>query len=283
MISVIIPVFNEQESIIDCLKSLLKQTLKDLEVLVIDDGSTDKTLEVLSEFRIDNLKLRILRQRHLGPGVARNLGAEKAKGEILVFVDADMTFDPNFITKLTQPIKEGKTIGTFSKQEYVLNKNNVWSKCWNINKNLPLERMHPPDYPDRQNVFRAVRKDDFLKSSGFEPIGYIDDHTLAEKLSTQAVAAAGAIFYHLNPDSLSQVYRQARWIGKSEFKRRKIPNELLMKLVTILRYSPPLSLFHGVSKSIKFNLPQFIIFKIIYDFAVEISVIKSFFGEQPYR
>lgn len=275
-VSVVIPTFNEEKVIGNCLNSLDKQNYKDLEIIVVDDGSADKTLEVLSKFKI-------LKQDHLGAGAARNLGSKNANGEILVFVDADMEFDPEFITKLVEPIVTGKVIGTFSKEEYVLNKENIWSRCWNVNRNLPQGRMHPPDYPDHQPVFRAILKKEFDKVGGFSTIGYIDDHTLSEKLGLEAVVAPGAVFYHRNPDNLPEIYRQARWIGKSEFKRRKIKNENLMRFVALARYSLPLSLMNGLYKSFRHLLPHFLVFKLVYDFGVEVSVIKSFCGEQKYR
>lgn len=278
-ISVIIPVFNEEKVVEDCLKSLSDQSWSNLEIITVDDGSTDKSKEIISSFP----KVKLLQQLHEGAGAARNLGAKSATGEILVFVDADMVFDKKFIEKLTKPIRAGKTIGTFSKQEMVLNKKNIWSKCWNINKGLPTDRMHPKNYPDKQAVFRAILKKDFLKVGGFDLIGYIDDHTISEKLGIKAVASEDAFFYHRNPDSIQEVFNQARWIGKSEYKRRKIKNENLMRLITILRYSLPFSLIKGCIKAIKFKLPQFLIFKIIYDFAIEISILRSFFKEQVYK
>lgn len=283
-VSVIIPAYNEEKVIKDCLKSLGHQRYKDIEVIIVDDGSNDKTIDVVKEYELKLPRFfRLFRQKHLGAGMARNLGAKNAKGEILVFVDADMVFAEDFIEKLTKPIRKGETIGTFSKEEYVLNKNNIWSKCWNINCGLPTNRMHTVDYPNTQPVFRAILKKNFRAVGGFGAIGYIDDHTLADKLGVQAVIAPGAVFYHKNPDSLGEIYRQARWIGKSEFKKRKIRNENLMRMVTMLRYSLPLSLLHGVLKAVKFGLPQFLIFKIIYDLAVEISLFKSFFKEQQYK
>lgn len=277
-VSIIIPAFNEQDSIADCLQSLLNQSFENQEIIVIDDGSTDKTAEIAEKF-----KIKLLRQNHKGAGEARNLGVRHATGEILVFVDADMVFDKDFIEKLTKPIRDGKTIGTFSKDEFVLNKDNTWSKCWNINKNLPVDRMHPKNYPDRQPVFRAILKKKFEEAEGFKSIGYIDDYTISEKLGVLASVAPGAIFYHKNPDNLSEVYKQARWIGKSEFKKRKIKNENLMRVITILRYNILLSFLNGFIKTIQFALPQFLIFKIIYDIAIEISIFKSFFGEQKYK
>ena len=282
-VSVIIPTYNEEKVIKNCLDSLEKQTVKDMEVIMVDDGSMDRTLDVLKTIHYSLFTIHLLQQQHRGPGEARNLGAKKAGGEILVFVDADMTFDKDFIKQLVKPIIDGKTIGTFSKEEFVSNKDNAWSKCWNINKGLPIDRMHPKNYPNTQPVFRAILKKEFEKAGGFKPIGYIDDYTISEKLGIQATATPGAIFYHQNPENLLEVFKQARWIGKSEYKRRKIKNENVMRLVTMVRYSVPLSLINGLYKSIKFKLPYFLIFKLIYDLAIEISLIGSFFGEQKYK
>lgn len=277
-ISVIIPVFNEEKVISECLTSFLRQTWKELEIIIVDDGSTDATVNIAKDFPV-----KILFQEHLGPGKARNKGAEVASGEILVFVDADMTFDSKFVELLTKPIRSGQVIGTFSKYEYVLNKDNVWSKCWNINKGLPINKMHAANYPDTQSVFRAILKKEFDRVGGFDSVGYIDDYTLSKKLGVLAVSAKGAIFYHKNPENLGEVYRQARWIGKSEYKNRKIRVEFIMKVISIIRYSLPFTLINALYKALRFRLPQFIYFKFIYDFAIEVSLFKSFFGEQKYR
>src|SRR3989344_4978653 len=178
LVSVIIPTYNEEGTIGACLKSLNNQSYKPLEIIAVDDGSTDKTLAKISNFlprrqaggfRISNLIL--FKQNHLGPGPARNLGSSKAHGEILVFVDADMTFEKDFIKDLVDPILDSRTIGTFSKNEMVANYNNIWSICWNINRNVPKDRMLPPDYPNQAPVFRAILKKEFNKVGGFDATG----------------------------------------------------------------------------------------------------------------
>src|SRR3989344_1429591 len=98
-ISVIIPAYNEEKTIVACIHSVKNQTLLPDEIIVVDDGSTDKTLHVLSELQISSAsrRIKLIQQRHRGPGKARNLGAQHAQGDILVFVDADMVLDENFI------------------------------------------------------------------------------------------------------------------------------------------------------------------------------------------
>jgi len=262
MISVIIPTYNEERDISKCLESLRAQSYKNIEIIIVDDGSMDTTLSQIKKFPV-----KVLTQPHFGPALARNLGASKARGKILVFVDADMTFGKDFVKNLVKPIMGGKTIGTFSKEEYVSNYDNVWSRCWNINKNLSKDKMHPDNYPDTQDVFRAILKSEFDKVGGFDSVGYNDDWTLARKLKTQAVNAPEAIFFHQNPDTLTEVWQQASWIGKRKYKSR---------FVALIRTSLPISILVGLIKSIYYKNFYFIIFKTIFDLAVFISILKSF-------
>ena len=270
-VSIIVPVYNEEKTITDCLESLKNQTYKDSEIIIVDDGSSDKTLEILKKSGVEYYK-----QRHFGPGAARNFGAKYAKGEILVFVDADMTFDKDFIRKLIDPINKDKVIGTFSKEELVANVGNLWADGWNINEGWPVGCRHSKNYPDRQPVFRAILKKEFDRVGGFDSsIGYTDDWTLTRKLGVQAVNAPGAVFYHQNPSSLKEVYNQSRWIGKNEFRT----GNLARRIFNLVRFSPPLSLVKGLWKAIKYKKLPFLFFKIVYDWGAWVSVIKSFFGE----
>ncbi|MBI2327778.1 glycosyltransferase family 2 protein [Candidatus Curtissbacteria bacterium] len=284
LVSVVIAVYNEEKVIEDCLKSLQNQSYRFLEIIVVDDGSTDNTQEIIGKrgfasqnwkFEIGNLKL--LYQKHHGPGPARNLGAKKAAGEILVFVDADMTFDKNFIKDLTAPILKGETIGTFSKNEIVKNNDNIWSICWNINRNLPPDRMIPENYPKKAPVFRAITKKKFNEAGGFDQTGeYTDDWSLSRKLGIESDVVNGAIYYHSNPASLFEVWKQARWIGKNKF----ISGNLIRRFKSLILYSLPISLTSGLFKSITKGQLSFILFKLLYDLAITTSVIKSFLKEQ---
>lgn len=272
LISVIIPTYNEEKNISDCVLSLRKQKEKNFEIIVVDDGSLDNTVKILK-----SLKVKFFGQKHQGPAFARNLGAKHAKGKILVFVDADMTFDTKFLQNLTEPIKKNRITGTFSKEEYVSNWDNIWAKCWNINENLPSKRRLPLNYPDHQKVFRAILKSEFDKVDGFSKGGYTDDYTLSEKLGIEAIAAPHAVFYHKNPDTLGEVFHQAKWVGKREYKLG-----FLGKIVTLLRVSLPISILNGLIKSFQISnfkntRYSFQIFKIVYDMGIFIGILEMIF------
>ena len=88
LISIIISAYNSENKIEKCLNSLLNQTYNPIEIIAVDDGSTDKTKEIIKKF-IDNKKVFLLEQKRQGPGAAKNIASKKAKGSILVFVDSD--------------------------------------------------------------------------------------------------------------------------------------------------------------------------------------------------
>jgi len=268
-ISVIIPVYNEEDVIGECLESLSRQTLRDFEVIVVDDGSTDKSMEVVNSLKIKNFKLKILLQKHGGAGAARNLGVGKAGGKILVFVDADMTFDENFLTNLTKPIGQGKTKGTFSKEEYVSNWGNVWARAWNVNQNWPARRRHPKNFGRRQKVFRAIKRDEFDRVGGFSGGGYTDDYSLSDKLGYLAVEAKGAKFYHKNPARLSEVFAQAKWSAKRRYKLGAIG-----AIAALVRASLVSSFVVGVIKAVRHGMPQFLIFRIIYNLGATLGILE---------
>jgi len=274
-VTVVIPVYDEADVIAACLRSLSEQRYEDFEIIVVDDGSSDKTWQVLSKLKVESVKLKVFKQEHKGPGAARNLGAKYASGDILVFVDADMTFDKDFITNLVKPINQGKSKGTFSKEEYVSNWENVWARCFNINQGWGDKVRHPANYPDEQKVFRAILKSEFIKVGGFKPGGYTDDYSLSDKLGYLATAAKSAKFFHTNPESLWETFNQARWSGKRRYKLGKVGY-----LAALLRASFPVSFVLGLYKSLKFKTPAFLLYKCLYDFGVIIGIFEYLFFDK---
>lgn len=90
-ISIIIPVYNTEEYISDCLDSILSQTYKNFEVIIVDDGSTDNSFNIVKNYQKNNDNITVLHIGNSGVSAARNLGIQLAKGEFLFFVDSDDT------------------------------------------------------------------------------------------------------------------------------------------------------------------------------------------------
>ena len=267
MISVIIPTYNEKENLGGCLESLGAQNYADFEIVVVDDGSRDGTLSLLKNLKRTIPNFKFIKINHKGPGAARNSGAKIAKGKILVFVDADMTFDPDFLTKLVAPIEKGEVLGTFSKEEYVGNWENVWAKCWNIEEGWEPKRRHPKNYPDHEPVFRAILKSEFDKVHGFTPGGYMDDWSLSTKLGYEAINAPDAVYYHTNPSGLKEIFFQAKWVAKRKYKLG-----FLGYIAALVRSFFIISIAVGIYKSVVHKQPSFVLFKLIYDFGIFVGI-----------
>jgi len=98
-VSVIIPVYNAEEWLETCIESVIRQTLKEIEIICIDDGSTDKSLSILKEFRDRDSRISIITQENAGAGAANNRGLEAARGEYIAFLDADDFFELEVLAK----------------------------------------------------------------------------------------------------------------------------------------------------------------------------------------
>ena len=88
-ISIIVPVYNTEKFLEKCLNSLIKQTLKDIEIICINDGSIDNSLQILRKFANKDKRIQIINQTNSGLSIARNAGINKATGEYIGFVDSD--------------------------------------------------------------------------------------------------------------------------------------------------------------------------------------------------
>ena len=102
-VSVIIPVYNTEKYLKRCLDSLVMQTLENIEIICINDGSTDKSLDILKEYESN---IVIINQENQGQSVARNKGLEIAKGEYIGFVDSDDWVDVDYFEKLYKTAKK---------------------------------------------------------------------------------------------------------------------------------------------------------------------------------
>lgn len=106
-ISIIVPLYNKQRYVQRCIESILSQTYKDFEVLVINDGSTDDSLSIVNSF--DDYRLRVFDVSNGGVSKARNLGLQNAKGEYILFVDADDWIDGNYVSNIAHSLLQYPT------------------------------------------------------------------------------------------------------------------------------------------------------------------------------
>lgn len=97
-VSVVLPVYNVEKYLRECVDSILSQTLKDIEIIFVDDGSTDNSYNILMEY--NDPRIKVFHQINSGPGPARNLGLEKASGEFVNFIDPDDCYASNDVLEV---------------------------------------------------------------------------------------------------------------------------------------------------------------------------------------
>ena len=94
-ISVIIPVYNVEKYLCECLDSIVNQTLKDIEIICVNDGSTDNSLSILQEYASKDERIKIIDKENQGQGYARKIGLDNATGKYILFCDSDDKYEPN--------------------------------------------------------------------------------------------------------------------------------------------------------------------------------------------
>jgi len=99
-ISIIVPIYNSEKYLKRCIESILKQTYTNIELILINDGSEDKSLEICEEYKKNDERIIIVNKENEGVSVARNIGIEKATGELISFVDADDYLEATFLQEL---------------------------------------------------------------------------------------------------------------------------------------------------------------------------------------
>ncbi|MEM7819418.1 MAG: glycosyltransferase [Candidatus Aenigmatarchaeota archaeon] len=173
--SFIIPTLNEEKYIENCLKSIKNQK-GNYEIIVVDSYSRDRTISIAKKFGC-----KILFEKRKGPAIARNIGAKHAKGDIIIFVDADARFDRDFLEKLDKKFEKniGGCIfkqGIFdTKDNYIL----FLLKLWNA----IISSINKIGFAMTNGVCFAYRKKYFNSVGGFDPkLLTNEDHDLARRI-----------------------------------------------------------------------------------------------------
>lgn len=110
LVSAVIPAYNSEKTIECCINSVLKQTYNNIEIIVINDGSTDNTLNILNTIAENNDKIKVYNIKNSGPSFARNYGIKKSSGEYIAFLDSDDTWYEDKIEKQVKCFQNDENI-----------------------------------------------------------------------------------------------------------------------------------------------------------------------------
>lgn len=134
-ISVIIPVYNIQQHLRECLDSVLGQSYPRLQVICVDDGSTDESPAILAEYAQKDPRVQVIRQQNAGPGAARNTGLKAATGEYVIFLDSDDWFEPDFLEQMVDTAqREGADVAICRAVEFDTNSGRELPSEWMMKK-----------------------------------------------------------------------------------------------------------------------------------------------------
>lgn len=206
--SFIIPTLNEGKYIGRCIDSIRDQTKKNHEIIVVDSYSKDKTVSIARK-----KGCKILFERRKGPGVARNTGAKKAKGEILVFADSDTKFEKDFLEKLGKKFKNKTLGGCIFRQGLFDAKNMPFLKFWNY----IIKTANDIGFTITNGVCFAYRNKYFNRAGGFNiKLLTNEDHDLARRV------AKHARFRFFNDINVYTSARRAKRLGPIKFFRMHV-------------------------------------------------------------
>lgn len=194
MISIIVPIFNAEKYLAACIESLLAQTVQDIEIILVDDESTDGSLSIAQSFATQDKRVRVLRQPHAGQSVARNYGIEQSKGDYIAFVDADDTILPDWCERHLEAINGVDYVQSGYKRIQLIDGHPTV-----INQKLPLQRyqfISPCMRLYRRSAIESLR---FEKGMIYEDVAWSADLWLSNA-TCRTIKYTGYL-YTLNPTS----------------------------------------------------------------------------------
>ncbi len=283
-ISVVIPAYNAEKTIIPCLESLVKQSFLSQEIIVVDNNSTDKTFQLVKNF---NKNIILLLEMKKGPAAARNKGIKQATGEVIAFTDADCIADKDWIKNIVEAFNNKDIVGVVGQIE-------GYKPETLIEKFLAFSTLQPPKGP---HIFEEY----YLLSGGFPTTNLSFKRSVLMKLGgfnlnwlrgqdcelCARVLKTGnkirfnshALVYHINKTTLKGLLQRTFWSGMANARllKKHCPKYLIFQLprLNVQRKNFPLTLWLDFASSFKICL-IFVIIGIFQSWCLLILLIYFF-------
>lgn len=182
MISIVVPIYNAEKYLADCLDSLVAQSDHDIEILCVDDGSTDQTIDILNSYSERYPFFSVVNQHNQGPSAARNRGIDEAKGEWIMFVDSDDWIDRDAFSRLQPYFNSTYQLIAFSyirefrsqslakqvlgeETETFDDKDEVYSLFVRLLAPIENGKIHPDKLDSLSTVWGKLYRTDLIKSN----------------------------------------------------------------------------------------------------------------------
>ncbi len=181
LVSIIIPAYNIEKYIGKCINSVLEQTYKNIEIIVVNDGSTDRTKAIIKEKAKADKRIRIINQKNAGLSAARNIGIKNAKGDYIVFIDGDDFVENNFLEKLIEKTRTDKSDIVVCSFKTIQNNNETIEKGYNktaTGEEATIQLLLKQDNLDVVTWNKIYKKNLFLDNNIFFPNGEIHEDSL---------------------------------------------------------------------------------------------------------
>ncbi len=208
LVTVIIPCYNIEDYVKKCIDSILFQSYKNLEIIIVDDGSTDNTSKIIDSY--DDKRIRIIHQENAGLSGARNTGIENAKGEYICFIDGDDFIHENYVKKMMN-IAEAENADVVACGFFGVDKNGNVKKNNIVNSQMVMSGLEAMvDYLNTRNIGYSMAWNKLYKTSLFKenkityPYGRLheDEHVIYKLyyFSQKIVVIPDHLYFYIKRD-----------------------------------------------------------------------------------
>lgn len=226
LISIVVPVYNVEKYLSQCVESILDQTYKNLEIILVDDGSTDKSSIICDDYKLKDNRIKVIHKKNGGLSSARNMGIDATTGDYIMFIDSDDYYlSNNAISKIVENLCESNAdILTFGLKKYFEDIDLLEDSKYIFDRNLINfnDKKQTLNYLVRNNLFIASACNKVIKNQ------FIKDNDLRFRegfLSEDIEWSARLIIYSNVIDVLNEsfyIYRQRKSSISKSTKKNKI-------------------------------------------------------------
>ena len=202
LVSVILTVYNRENYLRRSIDSLLNQTLKDWELIAIDDGSDDNSFNILQEYSVKHKRIKVLKHKNMKLPLSRNRGIKAASGKYITFLDSDDEYEKDHLQKRSEFLEKNPEIDLLHGGVRIIGDEFV------RDKNNPEKFIHLSECTIGATFFG--KKEVFLKLDGFKNLEYSEDSEFLErawdKFNIEKVDFKTYKYYRDAPDSITNTY-----------------------------------------------------------------------------